>query len=58
MSRRRPRRTRIQVFLTVAFACIALIGWLAWKGYLGETGPADPCIGLDGQEREDCLRRR
>ena len=58
MPRSPDRRIRIQVFLTVVFAVAALIGWLAWKGYLGETGHSDPCIGLDGQERQDCLRRR
>ena len=58
MPRSSGRRVGIQVFLTVVFACAALIGWLAWKGYLGETGPSDPCIGLDGKERQDCLRRR
>ena len=58
MTLRATRRKRIQVLLTLAFAAIALVGWLAWKGYLGETGSADPCLGLDGQERAACLQQR
>lgn len=58
MPLRANRRKRTQVVLTLALAGIALVGWLAWKGYLGETGSADPCLGLDGEERATCLQQR
>ncbi len=56
---RDPKRRRLwQVAITFAVAAMALIGWLAWRGYLGETGPADPCLGPDGRERAACSQTR
>jgi hypothetical protein len=54
-----PQRRRLaQLFFTGVVVAAALVGWAAWKGWLGDTGPADPCVNLQGEERAACERMR
>ncbi len=42
----------------ITFAVLITIGVLASQGVFGPTGSPDPCLDLQGEEREGCANRR
>ena len=48
----------IKLIALLTFALFITIGILASQGVFGPTGSPDPCVDLQGEERQGCLDRR